>query len=569
MKKVLKILKYARGETLAPLVLKNASIINVYTQSIMQADIAICDDVIVGVGSYHGVEEIDCTGKYIAPGFIDTHVHIESAMVTPEVFSHLAIKHGVTTVVADPHEIANVMGTKGLDFMLENSKNAVIDCYFMLPSCVPAVSFEDNGATLNAKKLKKYLKHPRVFGLGEVMDVGAVINGNRDMLEKVLNAKQVNKNVDGHAPTLSGKDLNAYISMGIKTDHECTTPEEALEKVNLGMYVLLREGSQSKDLRELIKVVNQDNYTRFLYCTDDRHIEDLIEEGSIDNNIRVSIKLGLDPIKAYTIATLNAATCYNLKDRGAIAPGLKADLVIFSDLQKLKIEKVMKNGRFYEESKKHLPVEMKNTMRVKAVTPDMFKVKAKSKYVNVIQVVPKSLITKGVVKEIEVEAGFVKRVKGEEEVLKLAVIERHKNTGKYYVGYLEGLGMTNCTIAQTISHDSHNIIVAGSNDEDMYLATQELIKIGGGIVFVSEGKVLCELSLPIAGIMTADDCTIVCEKVRKLNQLAKEYGVKPGIDPYIALAFMALPVIPDVKLTPRGLFDYNRFDFIDLFVDEK
>lgn len=567
MEKKVKILKYARGGIPSPLVLKNASIINVYTQSIMQADIAISDDLIIGIGSYSGVEEIDCTGMYVAPGFIDTHVHIESAMITPEVFSHLAIKHGVTTVIADPHEIANVMGTKGLDFMLENSKKAVIDCFYMLPSCVPAVSFEDNGATLNAKKLKKYLKHLRVLGLGEVMDVGAVINGNRDMLEKIMNTKLAKKNVDGHAPTLSGKDLNTYIGMGISTDHECTTPEEALEKVSLGMYVLLREGSQSKDLRELIKAVNQDNYTRFLYCTDDRHIEDLIEEGTIDNNIRVSIRLGLDPIKAYTIATLNAANCYNLRDRGAIAPGLKADLVIFSDLNELKIEKVMKNGRFYDGEEKLTPVKMKNTMRVKVVTPEMFKVEAKGNYVNVIQVIPKSLITKGVIREVETEAGYVTKVKSEEEVLKLAVIERHKNTGKFFVGYIEGLGIKNCTIAQTIAHDSHNIIVAGSNDADMYLATQELIKIGGGIVFVSEGRVLGELSLPIAGIMTAEKSTVVCEKVRKLNKLAKDYGVKPGIDPYIALAFMALPVIPDVKLTPRGLFDYNRFDFIDLFTN--
>lgn len=540
----------------ADLVLKNASVINVFTQSIENCDIAIKEDVIVGLGNYQGIKEIDCTNQFVAPGFIDSHVHIESAMVTPDVFSQLIIKKGVTTIIADPHEIANIMGLKGIKLLLDNSENSTIDINFMLPSCVPAVSFEDNGATLNAKSLKKLLKHKKVKGLGEVMDVNAVTSKNKDMLEKINNTKMLGKNVDGHSPKVSLDELNAYIAVGVSTDHECTDKEEALEKVKHGMYVMMREGSQARDLRQIVKGVNDKNYQRFLFCTDDRHIEDLIEEGSIDNCIKIAIEEGLDPIKAYTIASFNAANCFNLHDRGSISPGKKADLVILSDLEKVKIENVIKNGKLIKDNQKFKKIKVKKTMNIKPITKEVFQIKLTGNKVNVIEVVPKSLITK----KIQINISDI----NEEKLNKIAVLERHKKTGKSFTGYIKGLGLTNCAIAQTIAHDSHNIVVVGSNDQDMARAVNKLIEIGGGIVFVSN-SVIETVSLPIGGIMTSSSPDILYEKMKKLNKMAREFGVKEGIDPFITLSFMALPVIPELKITPRGIFDYHEFKFIDLY----
>ncbi|HEY8365355.1 MAG TPA: adenine deaminase [Haloplasmataceae bacterium] len=550
-------IQVALGKERADLVLKNASYINVYTQTIEVGDIAIVGDTIVGIGNYEGKEEIDCSDYYVAPGFIDSHVHIESAMVTPEILSQIIVNKGVTTIVADPHEIANVLGTKGIKLMLSNSQSAGMDIFFMLPSCVPAVSFEDNGATLNAKKLRPYLKHPRILGLGEVMDVNAVLSQNQDMLMKVKYTQDKGKHLDGHCPKTSSKELNAYLCAGITTDHECTSQEEALEKVSKGMYVMMREGSQARDLKTLVKAVNEKNYQRFLFCTDDRHIEDLMEEGSIDNCIRLAIQEGLEPIKAYTIASFNPANCFKLFDRGAIAPLKKADLVIFKDLEKLYISQVIKNGKVVKKRKFFNKVKPYKTMHLKPVSEDTFYINYKNgKSINVIKALPGSLYTEKMVIPVQDLDKY--------ELNKIAVLERHKMTGKHFTGYITGLGLKNLAIAQTIAHDSHNVVCIGSNDKDMMLAVNTLIEIGGGIVIVSQGKVLEFVSLPIGGIMTDEDPQILYTKMKRLNYLAKEYGIKDGVDPFITLSFMALPVIPEIKITPRGLFYYQSFNFIDL-----
>lgn len=553
----------------ADLVLKNAAIINVFTQKIEKGDIAISEDTIIGIGNYNGIREIDCTGLFVAPGFIDAHVHIESSMVTPEIFSQIVIKRGVTTVIADPHEIANVMGIKGIQLMLDNSQNSVIDNYFMLPSCVPAVDFEDNGAILNAKKLTKLSSHPKVLGLGEVMDVNKVTSGKEDMLEKIEMMNKKGKTIDGHCPKVSSHELNAYLCAGIKTDHECTEPNEALDKIKNGMYVMLREGSQAKDIIRLLPAVNKENYHRFMFCTDDRHIEDLMEDGSIDNCIRIAIREGLDPIMAYTMASLNVANCYHLKDRGAVAPGMKADLVLFEDLKKCEIKLMLKNGMIHKKYESFMIIESKNTVNLKKINANLFQVKGKGNYVNVIKVHPGSLKTTKVKRMVQMKNDLVEKVISGELVNKIAVIERHKNSGKYFTGFIEGLGLKHAAIAQTIAHDSHNVIVVGDNNQDMELAVNQLIDINGGIVIVSEGKVLEYIRLPIAGIMTSERPKFVLDKIKRLNQLAKEHGIQGGIDPFITLSFMALPVIPDLKITARGLFDYNRFEFINLFGTKK
>lgn len=568
MNKLLDKINAAMGKVKAELVLKDAFIINVFTQTIEKKDVAINDDAIVGIGKYEGNHEIDCKGFFVAPGFIDSHVHIESSMVTPEIFSDLVIKKGVTTIVADPHEIANVLGEKGIEFMLENSKKGDIDTFFMLPSCVPAVDFEDNGAVLEADNLEKFINHPKVLGLGEVMDVNAVTSGNKNMLKKILMVNNQNKSIDGHCPKINEKELNAYLCANVRTDHECTNCEEALQKVGNGMYVMLREGSAARDLKKLLPAVNDKNYSRFIFCTDDRHIEDLVDEGSIDNCVRIAIDEGMDPVKAYTIASFNAANCYGLKDRGAISPGMKADLVIFEDIKKLKIKNVIKNGKIYKDNHTYKDIFTKPSVNVDCIKEDLFHIEAKGKFVNVIKVHPGLLVTKKEKREVKVNRGLVQCVEGKGEIVnKIAVIERHKNSGKHSVGFIEGLGLKKAAIAQTIAHDSHNIIVLGDNDKDMEIAVNNVIHNNGGIAFVSEGKLLECLELPIGGLMTSQNPGLIIDKITKLNLLAVKFGIKKEVDPFLTLAFMALPVIPDIKITSRGLFDYSKFDFIDLFTD--
>jgi adenine deaminase len=552
----------AVGKIKADLVLKNAFIINVFTQCIEKNDIAINEDRIVGVGNYDGEQEIDCEGLYVSTGFIDAHVHVESSMVTPEVFSQLLIKRGVTTAVADPHEIANVLGVKGIEFMLKNNKKSVMDILFMLPSCVPATEFEDNGAVLGAEELSCVINNDMILGLGEVMDTTAVVNGRQDMLDKLQLFE--GRSIDGHCPGISQKWLNAYLSCGIRTDHECATYIEALKKTQRGMYVMLREGSAARNLKDLLPAVNKDNYSRFLFCTDDRHIEDLIETGTIDNSIRLAIEQGLAPLKAYTIATYNAAACYGLRDRGAVAPGYRADLVIFDNLNELNIKTVIKDGKVYVEKLRFSQNDLGNSVMLNTVSVEDFKVEAKGDFINTIKLKPHSIETIKQRRKALIRDNYVIGAEGIGS-LKMAVLERHKATGKRGVGFVEGFGLNNCSIAQSIAHDSHNIIVIGDNDEDMVIAVNALIELGGGIALVSEGKVLESLSLPIGGVITSENPYVVLEKIKSLNRLARNFGVKEDFDPYLTLGFLALPVIPELKLTARGLFNFEEFKFIDLF----
>ncbi|MFU0825079.1 adenine deaminase [Clostridium sp.] len=557
-------LKTALRDCKADLVLKNAFIINVFDGSIDYGNIAINGDTIVGIGDYEGNEEIDCRNCYISPGFIDTHVHIESSKVTPRIFSHILIKKGVTTCIADPHEIANVLGEDGIKFMIKDSKKSAIDIFFMMPSCVPAVEFEDNGAVLNSKRLEKFVNNEKVLGLGEVMDVPAVVYGKEDMLNKIALFKD--KHIDGHCPNIDEYWLNAYLNAGITTDHECTTPEEAIRKVKKGMYVMLRQGSAAKNLKDLLPAINNNNFHRFLFCTDDKDIVDLVERGSIDECIRLAIKGGIDPVKAITIATLNGAQCFGIKNRGAVAPGYKADLVVLEDLKEVKIKLVIRNGKVYrEELKEDFTETLRNSMNISYIDEKVFKVKAKSNKINVIKVIKNSIETKKSIREITIKDGYVDSVISK-DALKIGVFERHKNTGRYSIGFIEGLSLRNCSIAQTIAHDSHNIIVVGDNDKDMQLAVNRVISIGGGIVIVSNGEILDELSLPFGGLMTSKKVDFVINKIKSLNRICKDYGNDEDLDVFLTVGFMALPVIPEVRITTRGLYDFNKREFIDLFL---
>ncbi|QGU94734.1 adenine deaminase [Clostridium bovifaecis] len=558
-------LKTALGDKKADIVLKNAFIINVFDGSIECGDIAINDDIIVGIGEYYGDKEIDCTGYYVAPGFIDTHVHIESSKVTPEVFSRILIKRGVTTCIADPHEISNVLGTDGIDFMIQNSKRSVMDIFFMMPSCVPAVEFEDNGASLTSEELAKFINNEKVLGLGEVMDVPSVVHGNGDMLSKIVLFKE--KHIDGHCPNINDYWLNAYLNSGIATDHECTTPEEAVKKIKRGMYIMLRQGSAAKNLKDLLPAVNDSNFHRFLFCTDDKDIVDLVEKGSIDDCVKLAIEYGLDPIKAITIATLNGAQCFGLRDRGAIAPGYRADLLILKDLKKLKVKDIIKSGKLYvEDLRENSKEEIKPSMNIEYIDKKIFRVKAESNRINTIKVVKNSIETKKCISEVSIDkSGYIDKIISK-DVLKIGVFERHKNTGKYFIGFIEGLGLKNCSIAQTIAHDSHNIIVVGDNDKDMEIAVNRVIAMGGGIAIISNGSILDELCLPVAGLMTFSDPNFVIGKIKRLNKICKNYGNNEALDIFLTVGFMALPVIPELRITARGLYDFSKNKFIELFI---
>ncbi len=560
----------ARGNIKSDLVIKNIKIINVFSQEIEMGDIAIHKGKIVGIGEYDGEEEINGTGMYASPGLIDSHVHVESSMTTPPYFTRELFKKGITTVIADPHEIANVMGSEGIKFMINQLEQCVIDIYYMLPSCVPATPFEDSGALLMANDLREFRSHKNILGLGEVMDVPSVLSCKEDMIKKLKDFEEYI--IDGHAPLLSGQDLNAYVVAGVKTDHECSNVEEALEKIKRGVYILIREGSAAKNLEELIPAVTALNFDRFLFCTDDKHADDIILEGSIDNLVRKAIALGLDPVMALTIASLNAAKAYNLNSVGAIAPGYKADLLLFNDINKLNVEYVIKNGSIghIKDQKVNSFINMKktniynNSMNIESISTEQLNVKAEGSTVNVIDVTQGSLITKHLTCSFKEKNGFVEKVYSP-DVLKIAIFERHKRTCNYFVGYIKGLGIKNCAIAQTIAHDSHNIVVVGEKEEDMAIAVNTLIKVGGGIVITEEGNVVGTLELPIGGLMKESPVEEVAAELKLLRTILKKFNNKEDNDIFLTLSFMSLPVIPYIKITSRGLFNYNKFEFMNLF----
>ncbi|NLC02821.1 MAG: adenine deaminase [Tissierellia bacterium] len=569
MKEHLKnLIQKAKGEKQSELVLKNANIVNVFTGEIIKSSVAIDNGIIVGIGDYNGEVEIDLDGAYLSPGFVDSHVHIESSMSSPSQFAKVIVPRGVTSIIADPHEIANVKGLDGIRYIIDESKKSPLDVYIALPSCVPATNFENSGAILLAEDLATLLKEESVICLGEMMDYPGVISYDDKVLDKLVLAKDMV--IDGHGPMITGKELNAYIVAGVKTEHESSTLKEAEERLRLGMYILLREGSAARDLRNLISLVNKDNLRRFLFCTDDKHPEDLIREGTIDFNIKLAIKAGVDPVDAIRMATINAAECYGLKKKGAIAPGYRADLVVIGDLNKVDIKMVFKDGKLVAKDNKplfdpvpYLPEYMKNSVKLARIKVEDLALHLTSKSANVIGIVPDSLVTEKLVLNIDSDNGVFNY--SEEDISKLVVVERHKGTGNIGIGLIKGFHIENGAIGSTIAHDSHNILVAGDNDADILQVIKELENIGGGITIVRNGKVLKSLPLEIGGIMTSGDIQNTNTILKEMMKISyEELKVNPAIDPFMTLAFMALPVIPKLKLTDMGLFDVEEFKFIPI-----
>lgn len=565
------IIEQGTGKQKADLVLKNGEFVNVFTGKLMSADIAICGGKIVGFGKYDGKEEIDISGKIALPGYIDAHAHIESSQLSPEEFAKLVVPRGTTTMIADPHEITNVCGIDGAKYIVDGAAKTPLEVHVMLPSCVPATPFETSGAVLSGSEIEKYINEDYLYGLGEFMNYPGVIYTDSDVIKKLKSANDADKIIDGHAPNTSGEELNGYIATGIKTDHECASVDEAREKVSKGMYVHLREGSATKNVAENIKAVDIFNMRRFLFCTDDRHAADLVANGHIDNALRVAVANGLDPLWAVTIATLNAAECYNLRWKGAIAPAYDADIVVVDDIKnfdaKLVIKKgkiVAKDGKPLFETKRISCDAVKNTVRIKPVEPCDFKLALKGKKANVIRILKGGVVTEKVVREVESVNGDVV-VKGT-NLLKLAIVERHHKTGNIGKALLEGYGLKNGAIALTISHDSHNIVVLGDNNEDMALAVKEIERIGGGMVLIDGGKAY-SLPLDIAGLMSSLPAEEFVEKSEKLLERAYAMGVNRDYEAFMSLSFMGLAVIPELKLTDKGLFDVNKFAFIDINAD--
>lgn len=565
----------AKGDAPCALVLKNGKVINVFNGKIIEKSIAIDSGKIIGIGDYEGVEEIDLKGMFVAPGLIDAHMHMESTLVAPDQMARIIVPRGTTTVVADPHEIANVCGLEGIKYMIEASEETELNGFFMLPSCVPATPFENSGAILSSAELSTLADHNMVLGLGEVMNYPAVISGDEDMLEKLDMANRMI--IDGHGPEISGKDLNAYVINGIRTEHECTSVEEMEERIGLGMYIAIREGSAARNLDVLIKGVNAHTKHLCMFCTDDKHPEDILNEGHIDYNVRRAINLGMDPITALQLATINPARCYNLRDIGAIAPGYDADLIIFDDLSTFDISKVYKKGHLVAENKKALfetkkinPSIVMNTVKIDTIRPEQFEMELKTDIVNVIRMNPGSIVTERVVRRVSLNDKNQFTANKHLDVVKIAVIERHGKTKNIGLGLVENFNLKNGAIATTIAHDSHNIIVIGDNDLDMSVAVNEIKRIQGGITIAQKGKILASLELPIAGLMSTESMEIVSEKLRILRTIAYEkLQISPKVEPFMTLSFLALPVIPELKITDRGYFDVKRFDWIDIEVEEK
>lgn len=546
------------------LVIKNANVVNVFTDEIVRADVAVYEDVIIGVGSYSGENEIDAGGAYLAPGFIDAHVHIESSMVIPSSFMKVIMPHGTTTVIADPHEIANVAGAAGIRAMYKLTDELPLRVLFMLPSCVPATPFEHSGAKLVAEDMEQFMHKSRVLGLGEVMDANSVINCSQEMLDKLRLFDK--RPIDGHAPMLEGMGLNAYRVAGAFSDHECSTYEEVKQKLATGMNILLRIGSAANNMDGVLRRIAEEKLpTRnMMFCTDDKHIEDIRREGHINANARMAVAAGIDPIDAIKMASYNAARAYGIRGVGAIAPGYKADMVLLEDLKDFKVKQVISRfGRPYTGEEQIpspiLPPQVFNSVRLSEISKYDLALRCHVS-APVIKMIPHQLVTELVYRDVERDENgcFIPS----EGMVKLAVIERHHATGSMAVGILEGLGIKHGAVASTVAHDSHNLVVAGDNDEDMLMAIESLRDCGGGYSVVSRGVVLARLPLPIAGLMTAAPVNDVLEIQQALLDALYSLGAKRDSDPLIALSFMALPVIPAVKLTDEGLFDAVNFKFI-------
>lgn len=558
----------ARGAQKADLVLHGGSLVNVFSGEIYQTDVAVCGGKIAGLGSYEGHTIIDVSSKFILPGFIDSHVHSESSMLSPAEFARAVIPHGTTAVIADPHEIANVLGRTGIEYMLSASEGLPLDFYFMLPSCVPTTSLETSGARLTAADLLPFLKHRRVLGLAEVMDYPGVLHGEPDVLRKLKAFSHTV--IDGHAPGLSDYDLSAYAGAGISSDHECTTANEAQRKVRLGMTVFMREGSAAKDLEALLPAVTRANARFFTLATDDSQPGDL-KRGSINQLIKKAIRLGLDPIVAVQMATINAARHFGLRQKGAVLPGHDADMVVIDDLKNFAVEKVFTAGKLVAEGGtciadiKSRPHERtRGTVRMGPIEKKDIMVKAKTGLARVIELIPDRIETKCSIMPVTAQGGNVVS-DIHNDILKLVVIERHKASGNRGVGLIKGLGLKAGAIAATVAHDSHNIITTGITDEDILAAVSRVQKIQGGLVVVNNRKVIAELPLPVAGLMSDKRLDVVVNKLAEIDLAVKGLGVTCE-HPFGILSFLALPVIPELKLTDRGLVDVKQFKFVDLFV---
>ncbi|MFP4432710.1 MAG: adenine deaminase, partial [Spirochaetaceae bacterium] len=558
-----RLIEVARGNRAAELVLKNAQVVNVYTHEVIKGDLAVDQGVIAGLGRYGGEEERDLEGRFLLPGLIDSHVHIESSFLSPEEFALLVLPRGTTTVVADPHEIANVSGLDGIRYMIDAAAGAPLDVFFMLPSCVPSTSFENAGAVLDAEALATLIEEPAVLGLGEMMDYPALLAGEPGVLAKLELALKAGKPADGHAPMVLGNDLSAYRGAGITTDHEASTLEEMRARLRLGMRVLIREGSAARNLATLIEGVDEYNAHLCSFCTDDKQPADILAEGHIDYILRAAVAKGLDPITAVAMATVNAARGYGLYDRGALVPGMLADIAVVDDLAEFSVREVYKRGERVAEGGAPLffvalpdRPKVSDTVNAAPVTEGDFVLPLAGDRVHVIEVVPDSLITKRRVREVARDKQGNFMVDPEHDVLKLAVIERHRRTGNIGLGLITGFGASGGAMATTIAHDSHNLIVLGDSDADMLRAAEELLRIGGGMCIVSRGEVLDSLPLPIAGLMTSEPAGEVAPRIAALTETAyQRLGVNRALDPFTALSFMALPVIPELKLTDMGLFD--------------
>lgn len=559
------------GRAKADLVITNGRIINVFSGEIMEGDIAIKNGYIAGIGDFPDAEKvIDAAGAFIAPGFIDAHVHVESAMVTPAEFARVLLPNGVTTIVTDPHEIANVAGEKGIEFMLEDAKGAPLDMFVMLPSSVPATEGEHNGETLHAEKLHPLYRHEKVIGLAEVMDFPSVAKGSSDILTKIIDAKKEGGRIDGHGAGLTSADLNNYLAVGIRTDHESTTAKEATDRLRAGMFVMLREGTVGRDLLQTIPAVSEKNSHRFCFCTDDKLINDLITEGSINYNIRLAINNGIEPITAIQMATINAANCHNLPYLGAIAAGYQADIVFLKDLETVEISKVLKNGEVVVENGVRNEAAFHKQAEVPFVSPPInhhlrlqdLALPLTKETCYVIGMQPNSLFTEKRIEQVTIQNGkFVPNVKN--DLLKMAVVERHHDTGCVGVGIVKGFGLTEGAIATTVAHDSHNIVAVGVSDEAMKAAIDHITKTGGGIAVVdSTGKVLHDLALPIAGLLSDKPYEEVETDLAGLLKAFNQISSAKGFDPFLTLSFLTLPVIPELKLTDQGLFDFATFQII-------
>lgn len=556
-----RIIAVAAGREKADLVLKNAKYLNVFSNEFLSGDIAVANGLIAGVGKYDGKTEVDVSGKLVLPGFIDAHIHLESSMVTPAEFAKAVVAHGTTTVITDPHEITNVMGIDGVEYMIQASQNLPIDVHFMMPSCVPATEIDESGAELDCKDIDLYLDNKKVLGLAEMMNYVGVINGDKNVLSKIVTSQAHHKKIDGHAPELSGNDLNAYIAAGVYSDHECSTFENALEKLRKGQFIMIREGTAAHNLKALMPLLTQQYYSRCMFATDDKHPSDLLHGGHIDYIVKQALKNGADPIVALKTATHHAARYFLLNNKGAIASGYLADIVVVDNLEDFNVETVFKCGKLVFDGEvkdfsaptvdEKLAEKCFDTFHLDSVTPSSFKVDGK---LGLIGLVGGELLTRNL--------GTADKIDVENDILKIACIERHKGTNHIGVGYVKGYSLKSGAVATSVAHDSHNIITVGCNDDDIAVAVNAIKDSKGGIAVVENGKIKALLELPIAGLMSDEPLTTVNEKLENAKSSAYELGADKSIDPFMTLSFLSLPVIPSLRITTKGVFDAENWKML-------